>query len=64
MWIRSQRKFGLLMRRACPLLSRGMATFSTAASFYDIKDVTASGEELAFSAFRGKVVYVQNVASR
>ena len=24
----------------------------------------ASGEELAFSAFRGKVVYVQNVASR
>ena len=52
------------MRRACPLLSRGMATFSTAASFYDLKDVTASGEELAFSAFRGKVMYVQNVASR
>ena len=48
--------------RACPLLSRGMATFST--SFYELKDFTSSGEEIDFSAFKGKVVYVQNVASR
>ena len=47
--------------RACPLLSRGMATFS---SFYELKDFTSSGEEVDFSAFKGKVVYVQNVASR
>lgn len=39
-----------------------MATFST--SFYELKDFTSSGEEIDFSAFKGKVVYVQNVASR
>ena len=30
----------------------------------EFSNVTASGEELVFSAFRGKVVYMQNVASR
>ena len=37
---------------------------SGADSFYDLKEKGASGEEVDFEQFRGKVVYAVNVASR
>ena len=37
---------------------------AAAPSIYDLKDVTSAGDEFEFAAFKGKVVYVQNVASR
>ena len=37
---------------------------SGVSSFYDLKEKDASGGEVDFSQFRGKVVYAVNVASR
>lgn len=34
------------------------------ASFYDITEIDAHGNEVSFERFRGKVVYGVNVASR
>jgi hypothetical protein len=36
----------------------------TCGSFYDIEEIDASGNTVSFEEYRGKVVYIVNVASR
>ena len=45
-------------------VTRRSTTLAAAGSFYDIVEKDASGKDITFSKFKGKVVYGVNVASK
>ena len=45
-------------------VTRRSTTLAAAGSFYDIVEKDAAGKDIAFSKFKGKVVYGVNVASK